>query len=180
MSDKAPARATLGGGCFWCIEAVFQRLAGVGSVTSGYAGGDTDNPTYEQVCNGRTGHAEVVQVAYDPDRVDYETLLEVFFATHDPTQKNRQGNDVGPQYRSIVLYHDPTQREIAEKAIRRLEAAGVYEAPIVTELKPLERFYPAEAYHQDFFRRNADQPYCQVMIGPKLEKLHQAFADRLA
>ncbi|MBA1147518.1 peptide-methionine (S)-S-oxide reductase MsrA [Ectothiorhodospiraceae bacterium WFHF3C12] len=175
MAEKELAHATLGGGCFWCLEAVFQRLKGVHSVTSGYAGGETENPDYRSVCSGRTGHAEVVQVAYDPEVIGFERLLEVFFTAHDPTQKNRQGNDVGTQYRSVILYHDAAQKQAAEQAIDRLEASGAFAAPVVTEVAPLARFYPAERYHQDYFNANPGQPYCQVIIGPKLEKVRAAF-----
>jgi len=179
MTEQGTQRATFAGGCFWCIEAVFQRLDGVVAVTSGYAGGDKAAPTYEQVCTGRTGHAEVVQVDYDPARIGYRTLLEVFFTAHDPTQLNRQGNDVGTQYRSAVFYHDDEQRQAAEAMIRELAETGAFDDPIVTEVVPLDRFYPAEGYHQDFFARNPGQPYCQVIIQPKLDKLRGRFTDRL-
>ena len=161
-------RATLGGGCFWCLEAVFELVPGVHAVTSGYAGGHTENPTYKQVCTGTTGHAEVVQLEYDPARVSYERLLEIFWQCHDPTTLNRQGHDVGPQYRSIILYHNPAQKAAAEKS--RADAAAQFTRPIVTEIVPLTRFYPAEAYHQDYFRRNPDQAYCQAVIAPKVRK----------
>lgn len=161
-------RATLGGGCFWCLEAVFELVPGVQAVTSGYAGGHTENPTYKQVCTGTTGHAEVVQIEYDPARVSYERLLEIFWQCHDPTTLNRQGNDVGPQYRSIILYHNPAQKAAAEQS--RAQAAAQFTRPIVTEIVPLTRFYPAEAYHQDYFRRNPDQAYCQAVIAPKVRK----------
>jgi len=173
------ATATLGGGCFWCIEAVFQRLDGVHSVTSGYAGGDTPNPDYRSVCTGRTGHAEVVQVDYDPAVIDFDTLLAVFFAIHDPTTPNRQGADVGPQYRSIVLFADDKQRQTAEAHIQRLTDEGAFRAPIVTEVKPLTAFYPAEGEHQDYYLRHAPMPYCQMVIDPKLDKARTLFADRL-
>ncbi|PWG62564.1 peptide-methionine (S)-S-oxide reductase MsrA [Sediminicurvatus halobius] len=173
------ATATLGGGCFWCLEAVFQRLEGVNHVTSGYAGGHTPNPDYRSVCTGRTGHAEVVQIDYGPERIDFETLLEVFFTIHDPTTRDRQGNDVGPQYRSIILWHDETQRDTARAVIERLQGEGAFRDPIVTELKPLERFYPAEAYHQDYYRENAAQPYCQIVIAPKLKKALDRFGARM-
>lgn len=174
------ATATLGGGCFWCIEAVFQRLQGVHAVTSGYAGGDTPDPDYRSVCTGRTGHAEVVRVDYDPAVIDFDTLLGVFFTIHDPTTPNRQGADVGPQYRSIILYEDDDQRATAEAHIARLTEAGTFNAPIVTEIQPLDRFYPAEDYHQDYYQQNAPMPYCQMVIDPKLEKARSRFADRMA
>jgi len=164
-------RATLGGGCFWCLEAVFELVPGVRVVTSGYAGGHTENPTYKQVCTGTTGHAEVVQIEYDPARVSFERLLEIFWQCHDPTTLNRQGNDVGPQYRSIILYHNPAQKTAAEKS--RATAAAQFTRPIVTEIVPLTRFYPAEAYHQDYFRRNPDQAYCQAVIAPKVRKFQK-------
>ena len=171
--------ATLGGGCFWCLEAVYKDLKGVESVVSGYAGGDVENPTYEQVCGGRTGHAEVVQIAFDPQVVTYRDLLDVFFTIHDPTTKDRQGADVGPQYRSIILYHDPEQKAAAEQAIAELEAKGIWHAPIVTEVAPLETFYPAEAYHQDYFEQNPRQRYCQIVIAPKVAKFRKEHLARL-
>lgn len=171
------AQATFGGGCFWCTEAVFQELAGVEQVVSGYAGGHVSDPTYRQVCAGTTGHAEVVQITFDPDVVSYRDLLRVFLTTHDPTTPNRQGADIGPQYRSIVLYHDDAQREAAHAV--RDEMAGVWDAPIVTEIEPLETFYPAEAAHQDYFRRHPQQPYCQVVIQPKVAKLRRQFTEKL-
>jgi len=171
--------ATFGGGCFWCIEAVFEELDGVASVTSGYAGGDVEDPTYQAVCSGRTGHAEVVQVEYDPDVVSYRELLEVFFAVHDPTTVDREGPDVGSQYRSAVYYHGDEQRAVVEAYVDELESAGVYDDPIVTEVAPLDAFYPAEEYHQDYFAKNPNQPYCAIQIPPKLEKVREKFADRL-
>jgi len=171
--------ATFGGGCFWCVEAVMQPLRGVRGVTSGYAGGRVRNPSYREVCSGRTGHAEVVQVAYDPEEISYRDLLLVFFATHNPTTRDRQGADVGTQYRSIVLYHDEAQREAAEAVIAELEGEGVFDGPIVTEVAPLEAFYPAEAHHQDYFRRNPEAPYCQAVIAPKVAKLRRHHLDRL-
>ncbi len=168
--------ATLGGGCFWCLEAVFQRLAGVHSVTSGYAGGDTPDPDYRSVCSGRTGHAEVVQIEYDPAVMDYETLLAVFFTIHDPTTPNRQGADVGPQYRSIILWENEDQRDTANAVIQRLTREGAFPNPIVTEVAPLERFYPAEAHHQDYYLENAPMPYCQMVIEPKLKKAGERFS----
>ncbi|HUE76466.1 MAG TPA: peptide-methionine (S)-S-oxide reductase MsrA [Longimicrobiales bacterium] len=173
------AHATLGGGCFWCLEAVFERVDGVRSVTSGYAGGEAENPSYAAVCSGTTGHAEVVRLEYDPEVIEFRDLLDVFFATHDPTTPNRQGPDTGPQYRSIILYESESQRESAESVMRELEAEGVFGAPIVTELEPLEKFWPAEAAHQEYYRNNPNQPYCRVVIDPKVAKLRERFADRL-
>ncbi|MCO5051945.1 MAG: peptide-methionine (S)-S-oxide reductase MsrA [Verrucomicrobiae bacterium] len=160
--------ATLGGGCFWCTEAVFQMLPGVVSITNGYAGGTTPNPTYEQVCSGNTGHAEVIQIAFDPTQVSYEKILETFWEAHDPTTLNRQGNDVGTQYRSIILYHDARQKAEAEQS--KAKAQRHFEQPILTEIVPLTKFYPGEDYHQNYYRANPDQPYCRVVIRPKVEK----------
>lgn len=171
--------ATLGGGCFWCLEAVFERLEGVESVTSGYAGGHVPEPSYRQVCSGTTGHAEVVRIAYDPAVITFRDLLDVFFATHDPTTPNRQGADRGPQYRSIILYESEAQRETAESVMTELGAEGVFGDPIVTELEPLDTFYEAEAEHQDFYRDNPSYGYCRVVIDPKVAKLREEFADRL-
>jgi peptide-methionine (S)-S-oxide reductase len=173
------ALATFGGGCFWCTEAVFLRLKGVLGVASGYAGGTTENPTYKQVCDGDTGHAEVIQVRFDPAQVSYEALLEVFFATHDPTTKDRQGNDEGTQYRSIILTHDAEQRRVAEAVKKRLDASKQFAAPIVTEIVPFERFWKAEAYHQDFFALNPNQGYCRAVVSPKVQKFEKLFHDRL-
>lgn len=172
-------QATLGGGCFWCLEAAFDALRGVVRVDSGYAGGDVEDPTYEEVCGKRTGHAEVVQVEYDAEQIGFRDLLEVFFTIHDPTTRDRQGADVGPQYRSIILTHDDGQRAAAEAVIARLEEEGVWRG-IVTEVEPLERFWPAEAYHRDYYRRNPGQGYCRAVIEPKLAKLrakHRALLD---
>lgn len=171
--------ATLGGGCFWCLEPAYDALRGVVSVESGYAGGQTPNPTYQQVCGGRTGHAEVVQATFDPRQISYRELLEVFFAIHDPTTPNRQGADVGPQYRSIILYHDGEQRRIAEETIQELTATGTFRDPIVTQVEPFTVFYPAEAYHQEYFAHNPTQPYCNIVITPKIAKFRQRYADRL-
>ena len=173
------ATATLGGGCFWCLEAVFERLQGVKSVTSGYAGGKVPDPSYRQVSTGTTGHAEVVRIEYDPATITFQDLLEVFFATHDPTTPNRQGADRGPQYRSIILYESETQRETAEAVMARLDSDDVFGDPIVTELEPLDRFYPAGDEHQDFYRKNPAYAYCRVVIDPKVAKLRARFADRL-
>ncbi|HEX8722350.1 MAG TPA: peptide-methionine (S)-S-oxide reductase MsrA [Pyrinomonadaceae bacterium] len=171
--------ATLGGGCFWCLEAVYKGLRGVERVVSGYAGGRVENPTYEQVCSGTTGHAEVVQITFDPREVSYRELLEVFFTIHDPTTLNRQGGDVGTQYRSAVFYHTPAQREAAEQVVAGLTAEGVWDAPVVTEVVPLERFYPAEDYHQDYFEKNPFQPYCRAIVAPKVAKFRKHFLERL-
>lgn len=170
--------ATLGGGCFWCLEAVYQELRGVDSVVSGYAGGHDPAPTYEAVCAGTTGHAEVVQVTFDPAVVSYREVLELFFLIHDPTTKDRQGADVGSQYRSVIFYHDDAQRAAAEAVMRAVEAAGTWDAPLVTEVVPLERFHPAEGYHQNYYRRNPGQGYCQVVIAPKLAKARREFFAR--
>jgi peptide-methionine (S)-S-oxide reductase len=178
-SQAAESLATFGGGCFWCTEAIYQELDGVLSVTSGYAGGAVEDPTYAQVTSGGTGHAEVIQVRFDPEKISYETLLEVHFDTHDPTTLNRQGPDRGTQYRSIVLYHDDAQREAAERVMGAVRASGTYADPLVTELVPFDRFYPAEKYHQDYYAQNASVPYCRVMISPKLEKLRKRHAEKL-
>jgi peptide-methionine (S)-S-oxide reductase len=171
--------ATLGGGCYWCIEAVFLDLRGVSRVVSGFAGGQVKNPSYEQVCSGRTGHAEVVQVTFDDSVLSYDDLLRMFFVAHDPTTLNRQGNDVGPQYRSIVFFHDEAQRESAERIRDEIAAAGVWPDRIVTEIVPLDVFYSAGAEHQDYFARNPWSGYCQVVIAPKVKKFRKQFADRL-
>ncbi len=171
--------ATLAGGCFWCLEAVFQQLKGVTKVTSGYSGGTVLNPTYEAVCTGRTGHAEVVQIEFDPAVVSYRELLEVFFLIHDPTTLNRQGVDEGTQYRSAIFYHSPQQKDTAAAVIAELEAAKVWDDPIVTEVVPLKAFYPAEEYHRDYFRRNPTQGYCRAVIAPKVAKLRKHYLERL-
>jgi peptide-methionine (S)-S-oxide reductase len=170
--------ATLGGGCFWCLEAVFDELRGIQGVVSGYSGG-VPNPTYEQVCTGTTGHAEVVQVTFDPAVVSFREILEVYFSIHDPTTLNRQGADVGTQYRSVIFYHTPEQKRTAEEVIAKLEAAGVWDDPIVTEVTPSSAFYGAEDYHQKYFRRNQRQPYCQVVVTPKVAKFRKQNLDRL-
>ena len=176
-ADANLAKATFAGGCFWCTEAVYQQLKGVHSVTSGYIGGTVPNPTYEQVCGKRTGHAEAVQIEYDPAQVSYEQLLEVFFTTHDPTTKDRQGADVGPQYRSAIFWHDAEQKRIAEELIRRIDAAQLFPAPIVTEVAEATVFYPAEGYHQDYFARNPFDGYCNAVALPKVEKVRKVFKD---
>ena len=172
-------QATLAGGCFWCIEAVFDRLEGVEKVESGYAGGKVPNPSYEAVCSGRTGHAEVIRITFDPDRIAYRDLIEIFFAFHDPTTLNRQGGDVGTQYRSAIFFHTPEQQATAQAVIAELTAAGAFASPIVTEVTPLTDYYRAEDYHQEYFRRNPDQPYCNAVIPPKLAKLRAKFHARL-
>lgn len=171
--------ATLAGGCFWCLEAVFTRLRGVDRVQSGYAGGHAENPSYRQVCTGNTGHAEVVQIDYDPKQVCYRELLEVFFGTHDPTTLNRQGHDVGTQYRSAIFYHNDAQKQEAEQFVKQLDADQVFDNPIVTQIEPLKKFYPAEDYHNDYFERNPGQPYCQAVVSPKVSKFRQKFAAKL-
>jgi peptide-methionine (S)-S-oxide reductase len=171
--------ATLGGGCFWCLEAVFEQLRGVESVVSGYAGGHVPNPTYEQVCGKRTGHAEVVRVTFDPAAVSYREVLEVFFATHDPTTKDRQGNDVGPQYRSVIFTHSDEQKQIAEGLIAEWTTEAVFPNPIVTEVTPAPEFYPAEGYHQGYYRGNPAQPYCAFVVAPKVTKFRKQFAAKL-
>lgn len=175
MSD---AIATLAGGCFWCLESVFNRMRGVESAISGYMGGHTLNPTYKDICRGDTGHAEVVQVHFDPVQISYRELLEIFFALHDPTQKNRQGNDVGTQYRSAIFYHSPEQRAEAESVIAALEAESAFSEPIVTEIVAAEVFYPAEDYHQGYFDANPNQAYCQFVVAPKMVKARAQFAGR--
>jgi peptide-methionine (S)-S-oxide reductase len=170
--------ATLGGGCFWCVEAILEQLQGVERVTSGYSGGHVPSPSYELVCTGTTGHAEVVQVEFDPEQISFQDLLRVFFTAHDPTTPDRQGNDVGPQYRSAIFYHTPEQKAQAEEVIRELEEQEVW-AGIVTEVSPFERFFPAERYHQEYYRNNPYQPYCAVVISPKVAKFRKAYLDRL-
>lgn len=171
--------ATFGAGCFWCVEAIFQDLEGVISVTSGYSGGITENPTYKEVCSGTTGHAEAAQIVFDRDKISYDELLEVFWQTHDPTTMNKQGNDVGTQYRSVIFYHNAEQKEKAEKYKEELNASGAFEKEVVTEIVPFKKFYKAENYHQDYFNQNAGQPYCSFVIQPKLEKFRKIFKDKL-
>lgn len=171
--------ATLAGGCFWCLEAVFREVDGVESVTSGYTGGTTVNPTYEQVCSNKTGHAEAVQLTFDPARISYREILEIFFSVHDPTTRNRQGPDTGTQYRSAIFYHNEQQKAIAEGLIRELDKSRLWEKPIVTQIAPLDRFYPAEDYHQEYFSRHPEQAYCQMVISPKVNKFRKQWAKRL-
>lgn len=171
--------ATLGGGCFWCTEAVFEQVEGVEKVVSGYSGGRRPNPTYEQVCTGSTGHAEVVQISFDPTVTSYREILEIFFATHDPTTLNRQGGDIGTQYRSVIFYHSDEQRQTAEAVMAELQASNAYGQPIVTQLVPFEQFYPAEAYHQGYYRANPYQGYCSAVIAPKLAKFRKTYAEKI-
>jgi peptide-methionine (S)-S-oxide reductase len=189
MEDRMPGKdeqgepretATFGGGCFWCLEPAFAALDGVLETEPGYAGGHAPAPDYRSVCSGTTGHAEVVRVVFDAERITFRELLEVFFSLHDPTTPDRQGADVGPQYRSIILHESEAQREEAERMIRELDAKGVWAAPIVTQVAPLERFHPAEAEHRDYYRRNSGQPYCQVVIAPKLARFRKRFGARIA
>lgn len=172
-------RATFGGGCFWCTEAVYQELQGVYKVTSGYSGGRKENPTYKEICTGLTGHAEVIQVEFDPKQISFAELLEVFWKTHDPTTLNRQGADVGTQYRSVVFYQDDEQKKLAEEFKEKLNVAEAFASPIVTEISPLGKFYPAEDYHQNYFAQNENQPYCRAVVAPKVDKVRQVFADKL-
>ncbi len=177
LSKQSANQATLGGGCFWCLEAAYQQVAGITQVVSGFAGGQRPNPSYEQVVTGVTGHAEVVQLTFDPGILSYSDILDIFWIIHNPTTPNRQGYDVGSQYRSIILYHDEAQKAAAWQSVERV--AQLWDAPIVTQVVPLETFYPAEAYHQNYFRSNPSQAYCQAVINPKLAKLREHFADRL-
>ncbi|MBI1743128.1 peptide-methionine (S)-S-oxide reductase MsrA [Candidatus Acetothermia bacterium] len=179
MENKILQIATFGGGCFWCVEAVFKELKGVEKVTSGYAGGSEKNPTYRQVCDGETGHAEVAQIEFDPSVISYETLVEVFFLAHDPTTLNRQGNDVGTQYRSVIFHHTDEQKKIAEAVKSRIEKEKIYRNPIVTEIAPFANFYAAEDYHQNYYEENPQQPYCRVVIDPKVTKFRQKFKELL-
>ncbi len=172
-------KITLGAGCFWCVEAIFQQLKGVESVQSGYSGGHTENPTYEEVCTGTTDHAEVVQITYNPAIISFDTILEVFWAVHDPTTLNRQGADVGTQYRSAIFYHTEEQRETATAYLKELNTTEAFESPIVTEITKFKNFYPAENYHDDYYNNNAQKPYCQMVISPKIQKFKKLFKDRL-
>ncbi len=171
--------ATFGGGCFWCTEAIYQRLDGVYTVVSGYAGGKTANPSYEEVCSGTTGHAECIQITFDPTKVSFDEVLKIFWKTHDPTTLNRQGNDVGTQYRSVVFFHNDKQKQIAEKYKVELDKSGAYDKPIVTEIAALPKFYPAEKYHQNYFNSNPNQGYCAFVVRPKVEKFEAVFKDKL-
>lgn len=180
MNNENLEKATFGGGCFWCVEAVFDQLNGVSHVTSGYSGGHVENPTYKQVCEGTTGHAEVVQVEFDPGIISYDELLEVFWTVHDPTQLNRQGNDIGTQYRSVIFYENDEQKLTAERSIREFEASDMYNGNFTTQLVPLEKFYPAEEYHQDYYEKDGGQnPYCTLVVKPKIDKFYEKFYDKL-
>jgi peptide-methionine (S)-S-oxide reductase len=178
-TGTATETATLGGGCFWCLDAVYRDLEGVIRVCSGYAGGQVENPSYEQVCGKKTGHAEVVELVFDPSVISYADILRVFFTIHDPTTKDRQGADVGPQYRSVIFTHSPAQETVARQVMAEIEAAGIWDAPLVTELQPAPRFWPAEAEHQDYFARNPWSGYCRAVIAPKVTKFRKTFASRL-
>lgn len=180
MDDKNKLEtATFGAGCFWCVEAVFQKLEGIEKVTSGYSGGNVKNPSYREVTNGSTGHAEAVQIKYNPDIISYEQLLEVFWKTHDPTTLNRQGPDIGTQYRSVIFYHNEKQKQIAEQSRQKMDQSGYFSDPVVTEIKQYKNFYVAEDYHQDFYENNPNQPYCRFRIDPKMEKMQQEFGKYL-
>jgi peptide-methionine (S)-S-oxide reductase len=179
MENKNLETATLAAGCFWCVEAVFDDLKGVEDVVSGYSGGHTENPTYQEVCSETTGHAEVAQIKFDPNELSFKELLQVFFAVHDPTTLNRQGNDVGSSYRSGIFYHDEEQKRIAEEVIKEVTEEGVYDNPIVTEVTAFDKFYPAENYHQEYFANNPNQPYCAAVVAPKVAKFRQKFLTRL-
>lgn len=179
MNNDNFETATLAAGCFWCVEAVFDDLQGVTDVVSGYSGGHKENPTYAEVCTGETGHAEVVQITFDPKIISYDDILRVFFTVHDPTTLNRQGNDVGTQYRSAIFYHNPEQKRTAEEIRDEIAAAGIYDDPIVTEITPFNRFWPAEDYHQEYFANNPNQPYCAAVVAPKVAKFRRKYAARL-
>jgi peptide-methionine (S)-S-oxide reductase len=179
MESNSTEKATLGAGCFWCVEAVYQQLKGVKSVTSGYAGGHVKNPSYKEVTNGNTGHAEVVQIQFDPKIISYSEILDVFWKTHDPTTLNRQGPDIGPQYRSVIFYHNEKQKQMALESKEKMDQSGYYRDPIVTKIEPYQNFYVAEDYHQDFYKNNPNQPYCKFNIDPKMEKLQQQFGKYL-
>jgi peptide-methionine (S)-S-oxide reductase len=177
--EKNLETATLGAGCFWCVEAVFDDLRGVEDVVSGYSGGNKDNPTYQEVCSESTGHAEVVRLTFDPQIIDFRDILRVFFTVHDPTQLNRQGNDIGTSYRSAIFYHTEEQRQAAEEVIREITDEGIYDNPIVTEVTAFDKFWPAENYHQEYFANNPNQPYCAAVVAPKVAKFRKKFVDRL-
>ena len=178
-NDKDIEVATLANGCFWCTEAIFSRVKGIKSVIPGYSGGKTNNPSYEQVCTGITGHAEAIQIEYDPKIISFEKILDIFWHTHDPTTLNRQGNDVGTQYRSAIFYHDENQKNVAEKSKEELEKEGVFKNPIVTEIIPFSNFYPAEDYHKEYYENNRNAPYCSFVIDPKIQKLLQKYSDKI-
>lgn len=179
MENINTETATLGAGCFWCVEAVFDDLKGVTDVVSGYSGGHTDNPTYQQVCSETTGHAEVVNVEFDPNEISFKEILQVFFTVHDPTQLNRQGNDIGTSYRSAIFYHDDTQKQVADETIKEINDEHIYDKQIVTEVTPFDKFYSAENYHQEYFANNPNQPYCAAVVAPKVAKFRQKFVSRL-
>jgi len=179
MANTQLESATLGGGCFWCLDAVYHDVQGVERIVAGYTGGHVPNPTYEQVCSHRTGHVEVVQLWYDPSVISYDDILDIFWHIHDPTTIDRQGNDVGPQYRSVIFYNDEAQRIAAEKSLANADAAHIWPNPIVTQILPLETFYEAENYHQDYFANNPEQPYCVYVVDPKVRKFRKSFADKL-
>lgn len=179
MESKNMETATLGAGCFWCVEAVFDDLKGVEDVLSGYSGGHTENPTYQQVCSETTGHAEVAQITFNPDEISFKEILQVFFAVHDPTTLNRQGNDIGSSYRSAIFYHSDEQKRIAEEVIKEVTEEGVYDNPIVTEVTPFDKFYAAENYHQEYFANNPNQPYCAAVVAPKVAKFRRKFVNKL-
>ncbi len=179
LSSVKTDTVTFGNGCFWCTEAIFQQVDGVIKVESGYSGGHVDNPTYKEVCTGTTGHAECLNIIYDPSKVSYDELLEIFWQTHDPTTLDRQGNDVGPQYRSVIFYHNEEQKLVGEKYKDKLDKSGAFDAPIVTTFEPFTRFYKAENYHQNYYNENGSEPYCQFVIRPKLEKFRKVFKDKL-
>jgi peptide-methionine (S)-S-oxide reductase len=179
FAQKVMEVTTFGGGCFWCTEAVFSQLKGVEKIEPGYSGGDLENPTYEEVSTGTTGHAEVAQITFDPNVISFKEILQIFFSTHDPTTLNRQGPDIGSQYRSIIFYHDNHQKEIAEQVIKDLSEEKIFDAPIVTQIEPLKTFYKAEYYHKEYFKRHPEQPYCRVVIAPKVSKLRQLYLSKL-
>lgn len=179
METKNLETATLAGGCFWCVEPIFDDLRGVGSVESGYSGGHTPNPTYQQVCSEATGHAEAVQLKFNPDEISFKEILQIFFTVHDPTTLNRQGNDIGTSYRSAIFYHSDEQKKVAEEVVKEIETADIYANPIVTEIKPFDKFYVAENYHQDYFANNPNQPYCAAIVAPKVAKFRQKFVGKL-
>lgn len=179
ITNNTTEIATFGAGCFWCVEAVFQQLEGVQSVISGYSGGAIKNPAYREICSGRTGHAEVIQITYDPQKITFTDLLEAFWSSHDPTTLNRQGADVGTQYRSVIFYHNDEQKKLAEAYKKQLNASDAFTDPVVTEISPFTTLYKAEDYHQNYFNQNGDQPYCRIVIQPKLEKFKKVFADKL-